>query len=400
MSTKDFIRANSGVQDPFLWNTENDPFFPKEWDTTNVFMFDWRPIKPTNSVTAPSQVGYWKLPKISDRIAKVRFEGDVVVTATGGTYLRLVDWFGVRVIKKIDVSYNGNLLQTITAKQMYDRMIIEDDEQDVHAAGVLAGGNWTKSQRENAVAGGATWHFQWDLPLFFTVDPSYALQTIALSNEISIDVTIEDPGKLVETDGTSPVVTLSNIQLSILALHATPMDRAKTLKSSMMEDGFIFKFVDYVSQQYQSPANETAPSIQLTAIRGPVIDLRTTRQRDSNINSTTFANDPNVYELIPHVNEQANGSDVFRNELGNSMLFYHNRLFHRGPVGSRIYSISHAIEPDHKIHSTGSLNYGNLNAPTVVLTQPAINEVTWIDICGVESNFIQLKGGDIIKIFK
>lgn len=400
MSTKDFIRANSGVQDPFLWNTENDPFYPKEWDTTNVFMFDWRPIKPTNSITAPSQVGYWKLPKISDRIAKVRIEADVVATVTGGTFLRLVDWFGVRCMKKIDISYNGNLLQTITAKQMYDRMVVEDDEQDVFAAGELAGGNWTQSQREFAVAGGATFHFMFDLPVFFTVDPSYALQTIALSNEISIDITMEDLGKIVETDGTTPVVTYSNVQLSILALHATPMDRAKTLKSSMMEDGFIFKFVDYVSQQYQSPANETAPQIQLTAIRAPVVDLRITRQRDSNINSTTFGNDPNVNELITQINLQANGSDVFRNDLGNTILFYHNRLFHRGPVGVRDYSISHAIEPDHKIHSTGSLNYGNLNAPTVILLQPAINEVTWIDICALESNFIQLKGGDIIKIFK
>ena len=403
MSTKDFMRANSGVQDPFLWNTANDPFYPKEWDTTNVFMFDWRDISPTNAITKPSDVGYFKLPKISDRIAKVRFVGDATLTVTGGTYLRFVDWIGCFSMAKVDVSYNGNPLQTITSFQMYQRLTQEEDEQDVFAAAGLAGGLLPRSAREaavNASLGTGIFHFEFDLPLFFTVDPSYSLQTIALANELSVDITMNSLGNIVETDGTTPVVTFSNVKLSLLALHATPLDRAKTLKTSMADDGFIYKFCDYVTQTYASPANETAPNIQLTAIRAPVIDLRITRQRDSKINSTTYGNDPTAFEYISNVNVQANGTDVFKNQLGSDILLYHNRLFHRGPVGSKKYSVSHAVEPDHKVHSTGSLNYGNLNAPTVVLTQQAINETTWIYVTGVEANFIQLKAGDIIKVFK
>jgi len=140
-----------------------------------------------------------------------------------------------------------------------------------------------------------------------------------------------------------------------------------------------------------------------------VVELRWTWIRDVHWSTSTYENDLGAYEQITDFLLTGSGSDIVGHGsftiTGDDILKYMiKQLFHPKAVhGARVYALSFAFEPDHKIDRSGSLNFGNTNAPTATLTFPALASINGSQLStvfwdAVVANIIQVKGGDMVKL--
>lgn len=367
--SRDLLRVNTGVQDPFLWNADHPIFEPRPWSTTNLFTIDHhRETTPSENTTAADTDAKFHFQKLSDGLIKTRLQFGLAMSSTSATYLRACDWIGKRIINRLELSYNGNSLTKLTGKQLYDDMMMHEEEEDHREAyGALEGGDWTQAERETAAGnqngtGGTTTTYDVDLPFWFTKDLSYCLHVNALSHDPLLEIHFAKVVDVIQTDGTSPTYTLSGLKLINIYVNQTPEDRAHILTEALQrEDGFLYMHLEHETQQKTvANTNDTTTTTEFTSIRGAVTDLRVTRIRDSNWKNTSYANEPGIYETITSIALTGSGHDILRTETGSILQNYLGKiLFHPKMVlDNKIYSVPFCFEPSHPIDRTGSLNFG------------------------------------------
>jgi hypothetical protein len=401
--SKDLIRANTGVQDPLIWNTNADVFAPRKYNTINLFYPDHREIKPETPITTGwGEETSFKFQKTFDQLVNTRITFDVA-QLTGGTNPRFIDWAGIRAIEYVELVYQGNHLQKVTGKQIYDEIIKEWKTEQKEAAAQVSGGLLSNAQRQALAAGSQ--HFEVPLGiLYFSKDLSYSLPVHCLSTELELVVKFQSLANVANTDGTAPAgAAMSNLRCHAMFTHVSPVDRADRLAKSQQGEGFMYSFIDRVVQQKAVAATtDTSLEIELKNIRGPITELRVTRLKDTAWNSgTAYTNDPGAYEVISTIEIEGSGSLVMRSEDSDSLQYVYDPMYHpNAEAGHRIYSVYWALDPGNKVDCTGSVNFGMLNNPVMTLTFPNIAAASTIFIEALERNFIQLRSGDIIKTFK
>ena len=146
--------------------------------------------------------------------------------------------------------YNTNSIQKITGKQIYDESLLREETEDtLEAIGDLEGGDLTMSQREFAANGaapaantvGTTITYTVELPMFNTVDASYALQVNALSHDPTLEIEFEKAVNIIETDFASANYTLSNLKLKCFYINMTQEDKAHIVGEILQrKDGFLY----------------------------------------------------------------------------------------------------------------------------------------------------------------
>jgi hypothetical protein len=383
--SNDLLRVNTGVQDPFLWHTDHPITEPKPWSTTNMFVMDHlRVITPFESADGPEKVAKFALQKVGHCLLKVRLEFTITLTPTtggagnsvgaGNTIARFCDWIGKRILKRVELVYNTNSIQKLNGKQMFDEsMLREEDEDFLEAIGDLEGGDLTASEREFLANGGApvtatagtAATYSVELPLFHTCDASYGLHVNALSHDPTLEIEFERAVSVIETDFLSATYTLSNLKLKCFYLNMTQEDKSHIVGEILQrKDGFMYMMLDHETQTKALASGSTSSSTEFTSIRGAVVELRWTLIRDAHYNTSTYENQLDAYEAISTFSLTGSGSDIVGHGsftlTGNEILrYYMKQLFHPKAVhGARVYAMSFAFEPDHKIDRSGSLNFG------------------------------------------
>ena len=105
MSARDLLRANTGVQDPLHFNSENNIFEPQPWSTVNNHVQDRRKIQPKVS-SGLGGTSSFSIPKVADAVGFVRLDLTLsALSGSGGTYVAWQDWAAYSVIDQIQVSY-------------------------------------------------------------------------------------------------------------------------------------------------------------------------------------------------------------------------------------------------------------------------------------------------------
>lgn len=412
MSKRDFLRANTGVQDPLHFAVDNNVFAPDTWSTVNNHMQDRKRLTPkvTNGLGGTSS---FSIAKVADCAGWIRLDLTLsALSGSGGSYIAWQDWTLYSLIDTVSVSYAGNRLQTLHGEDMVEKIKSFATEEEIATERTLAVGDQPLGARAVLAAGAQT--VRGRLPLFFTSTTRNFLQCSSLAHEVTIDITYKTLLNSVETDHTASTVTGSITAQSIEVnyVHLTPADRAAVTAATTTDYGLLYSFLDIERQRSTlvSDASTTDFSIAVNSIRNPAAFLQVTLRKASALNSSTGQN--RYYDYLSvgplaTISLTANGTAVStahtERELQNDV---HNRYWPHAPIGENIYKIPFALDPSDKVHATGSLNIANTSNPQLELkfgtTLPALygsGENIVVDIKGFVRQTIQHRAGDIQKNF-
>ena len=404
--TRDFLRANTGVQDPLWHNTNNNPFFPQDWQTFNMFVFDRHDINPDVMGQTFGGTVDFTFKKTSDLVGICRLRGTVSAITLGtctDPTPQFCDWLGPNLINQVQVTYGGNNLQQFNNDAILEEMFYEHDEQQVRQFAQLMIGQKSTSTRETLATGTQDFDVQL-LPLFWGHHISNWMPINVLGDDLHLSIQLNDLAKVLQVDPLATAGTisasLSNLKLNVLDVHLTPEDRKKYQLMAHSGDGILYKFVDREVQKFNVPATTSSQDLILTALRSPTQDLRI-KCRKATEETTNNQIDPTNYQRIDFISVDANGQDLHKRVSHDELVYHWWQLYHKGPVGQNLYSLPNSLDPDNHQHSSGSMNFGNLSQPTITVewaTQTAVAQI--VTVTALVPNIIQCRMGDLIKVFK
>lgn len=404
--SKDFLQSHVGPESPLVlgFNPLTDsPWLPRKWRVTINHIIDRRDVAPESS-GQPGGSTVYKWPKIAEKVTKIQvMTTHAALAQTGGTYVCFEDFAGFDEIDHVDISYAGNPLQTIYGLQMYiwHRLHKRQDKQDAEA--VLVGGNMTQAERITAAA--SAQKFYVDIPAFFTYETHSSFPLLVLAEEIRFEVFYKQLSQVVNSDASLGNVTGGAITTQALRISFVQNIKSEKniINSAVNEgNGIIFPILDVERQPLNLlQSGNTSFNVKITNAKAPCSYFSFVARKNSKINSTTYGNTFNQFETVSNWDLMANSDYLIRNVEHDYNLFYLNPLYYEGPPRDNIYGSSFSLVPENRYDCNGSNYFAMQNNPTLDVTMPsALGENYYLDAFFFVENFIQIKGPDVIKIFK
>lgn len=402
--SRDFLQSHVGPQSPMVLGynpLENSPWLSRKWRVTINHMLDRRDLGPETAGTWGA-LSVYKLPKLAEKITKIQLVTVVSpLTRVAGTYARFEDFVGFDHIDRVELSYAGNMLQTLYSLQLYfwHRMHKRQDKQDAEA--VITAGNLTVAERNALALGAQTWYL--DLPFFFTYETHSSFPLMVLADELRLEVYFKNLQNIVQSDDAvgNITCTITNQYVKVTFVHNINLERNIVKQGAQEGNGLLFPILD-VERQTQVPllAGDTQYPVRLTNVKSPCTYYQFVLRKNSNIN-TNNGNTFNAFENLKNHDLYANSQPLVRTIEHDYNLFYLNPLYYEGPCRDSIYGNSFSLVPENKYDANGSNLFSNQNNPTINIQMPAtLGENYYFDGLFYVENFIQLKGADVIKVFK
>lgn len=199
------------------------------YDTLPVFVPDslrFHPVKqglPARRVPVKFRAEQQTLSTDKNRLIRIKLPNNafydlrsgylsasVAVAKTGGTYARIHNgaWCifnRVRILAGATEVYDSR-----DYNRLFSIKWESQNDSDTAATVGMAFGIGTQAEREAAVAGGEyTYRFPLDIGLF----TASLLPFDTIQNGLVLELYLEDPSTIIETNGTNPIVTVSNVEI-------------------------------------------------------------------------------------------------------------------------------------------------------------------------------------------
>lgn len=403
--SREFLQSHVGPESPLLlgFNPINDsPFIPRDWKRSINFTLDRRDINADNSPAFGGEQNF-KMPKVAEKVGKIQliFTISSLTNSGGGSYERLVDFAGFNAIDRVEISYAGNHLQTIHGLQLYlwHRMHLRQDKQDAEAH--LVGGNLTTAERNTAADSSQTFYV--DLPAFFTYETHQSFPPLVLADEIRIDVHYNTLNNIVQSDSAVGTVsaTITSSKLRITFINLTQGERDVIKEGTQTGNGLIYPIMDVErqsSQQLQS--GQSSHQVKLTNPKSPCSYFLFVVRANADIN-TAYDNDPYNFQAIDNWELEANNQPLVRTVEHDYQIYYLNPLYTDATPRENVYGHYFSLSPENRVDHHGSNYFAMQNNPVITINHASsLGTNHYFDGLFFVHNFIQIKGPDIVKIFK
>jgi hypothetical protein len=402
---RDFLQSHVGPESPLLlgFNPITDsPFIPRDWKRTINFTVDRRDINADNAPAFSAEQNF-KMPKVAEKVGKLQLVYTISALTNGGagTYERLVDFAGFEAIDRIEISYAGNHLQTIYGLQLYlwHRMHLRQDKQDAQAH--LVGGNLTAAERNTAADAAQTFYV--DIPAFFTYETHQSFPPLVLADELRIDVHFKSLNSIVQSDSAVGTVTatITSSKLRVTFINLIQMEREVIKQGTQEGNGLIFPILDVERQSsYQLASGSATHQVKLTNPKSPCSYFLFVVRNNADIN-TPYANNPFNFQAIDSWNMEANNQPLVRDVEHEYQMYYLNPLYTDATPRDNVYGHYFSLAPENRVDHHGSNYFAMQNNPVINVTHTgALATNHYFDGLFFVHNFIQIKGPDIVKIFK
>lgn len=401
---RNLMNANSAARDSSLFDDRKSLWLPEGWDVSANWHGEWKDI----DANVVSGLGGKTVFQIQDTL--MDYAGAFVLKFTkpawvagGGAIDRMVDFAGYQFIDNVQITYGSNFVRSFTGYELqtyHHRMLKDRDEQD--AANELVRGDKSDAERAADYLASVTYYV--DIPFWIT-DTRKAIPISVLSHEMNITIQWNTLANLVFSDGapTTPSPAITDQKMRIYFVHVPSDEQAFLQTQSDTGNGLLYLINDLSSDAVKEvtiPSGSTTFTHRLTNYKSPVVEHIVTIRKASNVNSTTFGNDPFLREQIATITIQGSGLDIVPALEHDFLINKIFPLYHSGPPGEYIYVIPHSANPEDARDHYGSLNYFNISNPTMVLTFPAgLSEDHILDIQPVVKNLVQFKSGDMKKVY-
>ncbi len=407
--SRDLLQSHVGPESPLVlgFNPITDsPWLPRNWKKTINHIIDRRDIPAESTGNFGSQTVY-KLSKVAEKVSKIQhIVTTSAFTRTGGTFARFCDYVGFEMHDRIELSYAGNPLQTLYGLQLYlwHRMHKRQDKADAEA--ILVGGNLTTTQRNDTSGGRGTaaQTFYVDLPFFFTYETHNSFPILVLAEELRIEVHYKTVPQIVQSDATlgNVTVNVTNQELRVTYVHNIQKERDILKVGVNSENGVLFPILDVERQPlYLITSGSTTAQIKLTNPKSPCTYFQFVLRQNADINSATYGNIFNNFQAITSWDAEANNNPLVRLVEHDYQMYYINPLYYEGTPRDFVYGHSFSLMPENKMDAHGSNYFAMQNNPLININfTSAIGSNWYFDGFFYVHNYIQVKGPDVVKIFK
>lgn len=392
---------NVGPQDAGLF-TDVEPRLP----TSHTAIADYQKdcLDVIASTVAPNRWQF-KTEKNCDHFERQWIKVRVnALTATGSTYLRLVDGFGLFLFDRIELRNGTQIVQTIyPGSDTYLRYMKERRLEETLKLYPQVGLDYTPAQRNTRATG--IQEFYIPLEFFWRDDITKDPIVPAIANGLIFDCYLRSANQLIETDGTAGAFTLAEPPVLRQELVHTP-EATRAQKVAMVTGGsqltyFYDERVD-IAPFVIPTGTTTSPDIRLDGLNGPmkhiwILVRPSTSVADNYGNKYTDLS----WNYNPDsVRIRSNQSDIVRS--------FPLRTFLEPAIDQRYYSglpfpgilLCFSEDPESVRRATGHLNLTYASNPVLQLVWGTATPVDYtVHVVGYAYNWIQHQGGQFRRIF-
>ena len=243
-------------------------------------------------------------------------------TATSKSYLSLVN-DGSFLAKLVEIRLGGQLLSSLYPEAWYVNPIIHwtNEQKLKYLPGI---GNNTQTVRRAAGIAGQVLYINVPVP-WITSKGWFVKQ--ALGQQLDIKIYHNDLNTIVQTDGTSPSLTISSLTLNVSGRNYLSQANQMAAINNVRRLGTVHqRFLDPVQQQFTLASGSSQYTIQLTNMNGLYSHLLFVIRAASSI-STPLGNAPDNFVALT--------SYSFLDSAGNIVLPTQTHAYALGPYAAK-----------------------------------------------------------------
>lgn len=408
------INRQFGIMSSIVFDerVENSKFFYRGYTTERNKWTEWKEISPdSKDVTYGGYTSFF-VPLYPDKMGPVVLawtQGQL--TTTGGTYRRFCDYLGLAAIEKIELRYGPNIVNTqYPDRKFYNiNKYLSQESKDIEAS--LLAGNLSTAQRNALAADAAGQRVFLNVPFPFCLHPDRFQEIRALSTPPEIRVYWKNLGDIVQTDGTAPVSTISNLILKAHWVHFESVERDLVVLLTESDHGIVRLTeetkITNTTNATKVPAGTTGEFIMelknwKTDVRFFAFWVRPKGNLGGDLTKNKWYEAAefkqiNRFRILTGSNEEVIGWQ----EGAFNLLCYHHMYYH-GPSGIAIYFYTWADNPMDDRNATGSYNFQALQNPQLIIDFGSVATAEDYTITVFQSNYqmIQTVRGDLSSQFQ
>jgi len=325
------------------------------------------------------------------------------LTTTGGTYRRLIPSFGLHNFEKIEMRNGTNLVQTIyPSLETWSRYIKSLTYEQREKLWPLVGMGYTAAERNTRAT--ATQTFCVPLDFFWRDDVTKELIVPAVQNGLQITCYLRPLTATVQTDGTVPVLTYTDIQLRQGLVHVPEAQREMNVASvtSGRSIEYIYDELAALPPVIVASGTTTTGQIKLDGLNGPMKHMMIVVRPTASL-ANAYANDYDDIDWAYNpatLQVKSNGSPIVREyNLRDFLIPITDARCYSGPPCAILF-VSFSEMPEDTLTVTGSLNLQEASNPTITFTWAAATTQDYqVDITGFYYNWVQHTDGVLRRIF-
>lgn len=409
------LNRQFGVISSFIYNEDVNAssYWYRGYKTHRPKHHEYKTLSPVNKTVTLGSGNYteFEIPTHADKLGHLTLMWDQgALTTTGGTYRRFCDWFPLVLIEKIDLLFGPNHVFTQRPeKKFYKIQKHLSSESKATMASMLAG-DLTTTQRNTLAAGSQRVIFDIDFPFCLSTDRYLELR--ALAYEPTVRIYWRSLNNVVQTDGTVPVSTITNINLVKYQVHFDAEERDLHIFNTESEHGMV-KLHEEAKVEYSTPlttlvAGSTGEvEIDLKSWKTEVRFLAFMLRPKANITPANLATNLwyetstflpiSRFRILTGSNEEViPWIDAKYNQ------FVMHEQYYFGIPGANIYFYSWDDHPMDELNPHGAYNFQGLINPKLVIDLGATVLAADYDVTIIRSvfNFHQVVRGDLSKQFE
>lgn len=392
---------NVGPQDAGLY-ADSEPRMPASHSAIADYQKDCLDIIAS---TYTSSRWTFKTEKNCDHFERMwlRFRINAL-SATGASYLSLVDGFALFFIDRIELRNGTQIVQTIQPSyETFLRYVKEKTLEQRLKLFPQVGLGYTAAERNSR----ATRIQEFNLPLEFFWRDDIRKDPIvpAIANGLVVDVYLKSTAQVVNTDGTAVQFSLADIPvLRTELIHTPEATRADkvALVTGNRQVTYFYDELAQISPVTVPSGTTTSQEFRLDGLNGPLKTMWIL-VRPASAMSDNYANDYMSFDWAYNpstVLVKSNQSQIVRP--------FNQRDFLQPSIDQRYFSgppfpaicLCFSEDPESVTRATGHLNLTYASNPVIQLTWDTATTVDLrIDIVGFAYNWVQHQGGQFRKIF-
>ncbi len=439
---KQVMRANTGVQDALLHNPSQSPFAYQAPLTCSVFVQEEIIYRPTNFNGMTDQAYQFTLSKQADLLGPIDIVtvmqplGQPALPYAGNvTATRYIDNLGIGQFEYIIIRYGANVICRCLPEWLYIRYRKYLNIEQAQAWRVLSKMDQLLSERQAfALIGGEV---MTNLCAPWGDDTSQYFSMVAMSDAITIEARVKPLRNLLNYDvtdnnpadqqlfGSTTANLYRDIYLRCDCIHLTGAERDTVVANVKSANGQP-KLVEDVQAHIrvlipQNPSPFTY-RLRLNNITGPVTSIHWYLEDPLNTAGTQVNTvhggdwphhpSPGLSRQWSHYSMVTGGNTIIpRTSSLRARFRNHVRWFSGAHPGEYIASYSFSQAPEMTNASYGSLNFGQFDAPEIIIEFPAgllnnydplhpgTTQGAYLNIVADTKNFYLEQGGDFTKTF-
>lgn len=235
------INRQYGVMDAIIYNNElsHTKYWYDGFKTERNKHKEYKNLLPQNAdVVYGGQPTIFEIPIYADKLAGTTLHWKQgTLTTTGGTYRRFQDWLGLAAIKKIVYKFGPNdVYEHWPQKKFYKVLRHLHTEAQAVEAELLQGALDVGTRNAKAQA---PQEILYDIPWPFTLSPDRYQEIRQLAIPPRIEVYWNELSAFVQTDGTNPISTITDLYITQKNIFLEPEERDANTLAVESEHGII-----------------------------------------------------------------------------------------------------------------------------------------------------------------